>query len=114
MKIPTLHVIAVLAAASLSTLAHAGGKGGAAANVGAGAGSGGANISASGQANTNGAFAEERQFGQDRAAARRSAQGTAHEKGSASSSKSQGPKPVTGASVEVEGAAKSSMKPASQ
>ncbi len=92
MKRKTMQWLALLSAASLSMAAVAGGKGGGAA--------GGMHMSESGKANTNGRFAEERKFGQDRAAARRSAQGAAHEKGSAASAGAKGPN--AGGAVAVE------------
>jgi hypothetical protein len=108
MKSIARQLFFALAAASLSTAVLAGGKGG--GSAGAGAAAGGAHMSAKGQANTNSRFAKERQLGQDRAAARRNAQGTAHEKGSTASSGSQGPKTLTGAPLEAGSAAKPAVR----
>jgi len=95
----TTKVLAALVAASVSTCAYSGGKGGGGAKAGAGAGSagaGGTHMSPSGQANTNSPYAEERRFGQDRAADRRSEQGAAHEQGSIAPANRPEPKGVLG------------------
>jgi hypothetical protein len=61
--------------------------------VGAGASAGGANASTTGQANANGQFTTDRQFGLDRAQDRMSEQGQAHEKATTNTNaKRKGPK----------------------
>jgi len=96
MKSITTKLLTALAVASLSTCAYAGGKGGGRAGAGAVPGAGGTHMSPSGQANTNSPYAEERRFGQDRAADRRSEQGAAHEQGSIAPANRPEPKGVLG------------------
>lgn len=116
-KILSTFLCALAAAAYAAPGVAAGPGGGASAGAGVGAGVGagashvgagagvnmgagpGSNISAAGQANSNGRFATDREFGLDRAQERMSEQGQAHEKATTSSGKRRGPKtPETSAS----------------
>jgi hypothetical protein len=102
----TTELLVAVAAASFATAGMAGGKLGAGAGGGVGVGAGanvgaaganvganaGANASASGMANSNGQFANDRDFGRDRAQSRMSEEGLEHQKAKSASAKRKGPK----------------------
>ena len=94
MKNSTTAMLIAMAAASYAAAGIAGGKGGPSAGAGANVGAGGSHMSASGQANTNGRYASEREFGQDRAAERRADQADEHARDVGASGKRKGPKAV--------------------
>ena len=104
----TTNVLVALAAASFAGAGMAGGnKGGAGAGVSAGAsanagGVAGAHVSTQGEANANGQFQTEREFGQARAETRRSEQGMEHQKATVAPGERKGPK----ADAAAEGAVK--------
>jgi hypothetical protein len=120
----TSEILVAIAAASFATAGIAGGKlgagGGGGVGVGAGANVGAAgahvganagvnaNASASGEANSNGRFADEREFGRDRAQTRMSEEGLEHQKQKSNMAPSHRKGPKNG--VEASGSAKESAE----